>query len=569
MQHSVTIPTLGWIGHWEDYPAQTQAAYAAFDMLMPWTGGAFESTYESTEWWMTQNLAALSKFVEKYPRSWANNQPINFMIHMGTAAVWTNMGTSVGEPNGYPRYAGQPLWDQLNLLMENYPPQSLFIYVFDEFDEATNIMKAARDYFDIPTDQYFLTHAADGWWLSEDYYLRATGALIEMFKGSRPLTPVIEIPHSLGPLYYRNSFELRDSRSTFYDQNGVRYYEPRPNQRIDPGLNNPALLANKGSGVTLTTNAIIKTPGKSGEYAFHLAGNGNGSAYYKIADVKIGSTDRLELKYSLQPRDAAGRDVFVDVLFEDGSLLSEHSEEVINTRGNINAWTDVTIIMPQAVTGKRIAGVVVGYSGSGGSFSAYVDDIIIQKYALPQAPNINQAASWARDEINSAFRKGIITTELLSDYERDITRGEFVRLAMNFLRVKTGMTNEQLIAAHATHPDRTFTDTTDPNIIAAGKLGITSGTGGTEPNRVFGDGLFDREMAAFMLVQVHRILGYDITDFVDQKYNDMHEVRWHPNAINFVITHDVMRGTNPANKIFSPRSNFTRQQSILTFDRIG
>jgi hypothetical protein len=188
----------------------------------------------------------------------------------------------------------------------------------------------------------------------------------------------------------------------------------------------------------------------------------------------------------------------------------------------------------------------------------------------PEAPNLHTASVWARTEIQSAFEKGFLPNEILNSYGQYITRGEFVRLAMSYLRYKTGMTNAQLVAAHATHPNRIFTDVPNDSCLqAAGKLGITSGTGGTEPNRVFGDGLFDREMAAFMLRRVHIIVNGGSDTVPDQGYNDMNEARWHQGAVNYVIHHGIMQGTNPAAGIFSPKSNFTRQQSILTFDRMG
>lgn len=194
--------------------------------------------------------------------------------------------------------------------------------------------------------------------------------------------------------------------------------------------------------------------------------------------------------------------------------------------------------------------------------------IVTQQIAVA-APNLDTASTWARPEIQSSYDRGIITPELLAgNYQAPIMRGEFVRLAMHYLRVTLNMNNTQLVEHYATHSNRTFTDTNDQNLIAAGKLGITSGTGGTEPNRVFGDGLFDREMAAFMLRRVHLIVNGGSETVSEQGYNDMNQVRWHPGAVNYVIYHRIMTGTNPSAGIFSPLNNFTREQSIATFDRM-
>jgi hypothetical protein len=158
----------------------------------------------------------------------------------------------------------------------------------------------------------------------------------------------------------------------------------------------------------------------------------------------------------------------------------------------------------------------------------------------------------------------------MSGLRNEIRRGEFVRLAMNYLRVTLGMTNAQLVTKFATNPNRVFTDVpNDACLQAAGKLGITSGTSGTEPNRVFGDGPFDREMAAFMLRRVHIIVNGGSETVPDQGYSDMNEARWHQGAVNYVIHHNIMQGTDTARGIFSPRRNFTRQESIAVFDRMG
>ena len=365
---------------WAGQPQSHETAYAAFDMLMPWPVGRYGQTWEHANGWMHENLPVLGTFCAAHPRSWAGNKPILYMGGIYTGGGWTNLGYP-GSPNWPAKYAGQPMWDQLSLLLGgNYPrPDNFYIAMFDEYDESTAIMKAGRDYFDIPTDQWFLTFSVDGWWLSSDYYLRVAGAAVEIIKGQRQVTPAIDIPHSLGPLYWRNSFEKRDGwkNITHVGPNGSSgTREKVADIALDPCLNNPGLLANKSSGAALTTNAIVKASGKSGLWVFHLAGSGNGGAYYKIADVKINSSAALQLKYSLKPLDAGGRGVFVDILFADGSLLSESNNSVIAQRGTVNQWGGVTVTGIPA--NKAISGVVVGYSGSG-AFSAHVDDIIIEK----------------------------------------------------------------------------------------------------------------------------------------------------------------------------------------------
>jgi hypothetical protein len=354
--------------NWLYHSDETQALYSSVDMLAIWMD------YEPT---------LTLEFINAHKRSWADNKPISFMPMTYPGFSWTAIGLFPGEPNGIARRAGEFMWERAYKALKDSSVQTLFFGLVNESHEALVLLKSARDFFDVPEGQWFLTHSADGWWLSSDYYLRTAGAISEMIRDRSLLRPEIDIPHSLGPIYWRNSFEMRDARAIVDDGRGNLQIESRPNQRIDPCLNNPAQLTDKGSGVTLATNAIIKTAGRSGDFAFHLAGSGNGSVYYKIADTKINAvSDKLELRYSLRPVNTGGQNVFVDILFEDGSLFSEHSEGIIAARGIVNTWTDVRVTIPPELTAKRISGIVVGYSGSG-SFSAYVDDIIIQEPTSP------------------------------------------------------------------------------------------------------------------------------------------------------------------------------------------
>jgi len=54
--------------------------------------------------------------------------------------------------------------------------------MFDEYDEATAIAKAAENSSMIPTNQYFLTLDADGVKVSSDFYLRLTQDGAKMIK---------------------------------------------------------------------------------------------------------------------------------------------------------------------------------------------------------------------------------------------------------------------------------------------------------------------------------------------------------------------------------------------------
>jgi hypothetical protein len=192
--------------------------------------------------------------------------------------------------------------------------------------------------------------------------------------------------------------------------------------------------------------------------------------------------------------------------------------------------------------------------------------------AAGTAPNLNSAASWAHTHIQEAYDKGFIPETLQSRYSNNITRGEFVTLAMSWLRYKTGMTNDELLAQYADseHLSRNFSDTNDPNILAAARLDITAGTTASTGGRpgVFGvDMQFDREQAAIMLMKICRIVGTFKEDTSAFGFTDLSAAQWMPEAINYVGNNDVMSGKGEGR--FAPKDTFQRQESIIVFNKMG
>lgn len=334
--------------------------FTKLDMISPWTVGRYDNN--SSYSWLYSAVSNDMDFCNEYD---VDYQPVIF-----SGFAWTNMGNN-GTINDFPRDAGQFLWDQAYVLKSDFNIDTVYFAMFDEYDEATAIMKAASDYFEIPTDQYFLTLSADGWWLSNDYYLRAAGAVIDMMQGKTELRDTIDIPHSTGPIYWRNSFESRENDYVVNDSSSTDV------GRLDVCLNNPEWLTESEDFVTATIDAETAHSGAS---AFRLQGTSpnNSEVVYKIADTAIETDETLELSYFLYAADENGRKVYVDLLLEDGTRLSEQNVNITKTRGKVGAWTEVTLSLGSSTRGHKIVGVAVGYTGGNGAFDAYIDDIVIQ-----------------------------------------------------------------------------------------------------------------------------------------------------------------------------------------------
>ncbi len=353
--------------------------YQSLDMISPWTVGRYSNTNVVN--WMRDKVTAHMEYCEKYGIDY---QPV---VLAGSA--WSNFNW--GYPNDNPRLAGRFMWNQAYLLKEVYGASCVYFAMFDEYDEGTAIMKNAQDYFDIPTGmQYFQTNSVDGVWLSSDYYLRLAGAIAKLMRGEIEPTTEIPIPHSEGPVYFRNSFESRWSEVRNEDKEVV----DAVTTPIDPSALNPRdlyLEERDGSDWVMLDIAecvedneqeYVRTGTWCYEFAGEAyAGNVNVNRYCQINEAKIVVPKGLSFEFSTYPKNEEGRYVFMDLLFEDGTLLSEVQGGIRGAKGKVGEWNRFVYMLDDSLVGKTITGIVVAYDhpvSADAKFDCLIDDVFIQ-----------------------------------------------------------------------------------------------------------------------------------------------------------------------------------------------
>ena len=191
---------------------------------------------------------------------------------------------------------------------------------------------------------------------------------------------------------------------------------------------------------------------------------------------------------------------------------------------------------------------------------------------LDSAPNLHTADEWARMEISSAVAKGIVPLEMQEKYKDIITRREFCWLAISYVEYAMGKPIDAVITELGLTVDAdAFQDTKDELILAAFTLGITNGTTAPtdfSPGVFSPDSSFTREEAAVMIMRACRIADVGRDDSSDQGFADISVASaWAKDGINFCRANGIMGGTGNSN--FSPKNLYTRQESIVTFNRIG
>ena len=192
----------------------------------------------------------------------------------------------------------------------------------------------------------------------------------------------------------------------------------------------------------------------------------------------------------------------------------------------------------------------------------------------PPIGDLDSASDWARDGIKSAIAKGFVPADIQGRYTNVITRAEFCRMAVKWMEYAAGKDIDAILADKGLSRDLgAFSDTNDQDILAAYALGITSGTTAptdTAPGVFSPNSQFTREQAATMVRNTVKAYGANVSDCPDAGYSDISIASgWAIDSINFCFANKIMTGTSTTPPAFSPWANYTREQSIITFNNIN
>lgn len=394
-------PDNNWAKDTSDYAE----VYRRIDMITPWTVGRYGNG--NAEEYLDDKYKQDREYIDAFNAE-NPDTPKSYMPTIFPGFSWANWAT--GPHNGIPRLAGEFMWTQARLARK-YGFTSSFIAMFDEYDEGTSVAKMAEDSMSIPSDQYFVTGAADGKWLSSDFYLRATAAVAKLLRKEIPDSKTIPIPHATGPIYWRNGFERRFIN---YKTTSGQFVTALAN--IDVCVPNGEILSYIGiedmNFFDIAEDPYASGYTTTGEYSLNINGiakpSGNESMFYfKLADTDITVHDNMVLQYNLRPENELGGHVFIDLIFSDGSLLSEINGSATKAeRGTIGKWSEVTFNIPSSMSGKKITSVVAAYDYAyAGEFNAYIDDVIIQDgtYGVEELESIIKDAKSLISGVRSSY----------------------------------------------------------------------------------------------------------------------------------------------------------------------
>lgn len=167
-------------------------------------------------------------------------------------------------------------------------------------------------------------------------------------------------------------------------------------------------------------------------------------------------------------------------------------------------------------------------------------------------PAWSGASAWASAELQKADDAGLIPDILQgANMTKPITREEFAALALKLYEKVTGRT----APSSSSNP---FTDTSNPEVVKAYQLGITTGTSDTtfDPKN-----LTNREQVATMLSRAMRIMAPD-NDFSTTgapEFTDSSDISsWALEHVKFMSKAGIIKGTNGK---FMPRATTAAQEA--------
>lgn len=182
-------------------------------------------------------------------------------------------------------------------------------------------------------------------------------------------------------------------------------------------------------------------------------------------------------------------------------------------------------------------------------------------YASPDLSqgDVNTPSDWAKEYIDKAGKIGLIPENMKGEYKNNITREEFSEYAVELY--------ETLIDKETEAPDdNPFTDTQNPKVLTANKLGIVQGT----EDSVFNpDNTVTREEICVMLYRTLQAAEpeYNYSNAEKYIFTDQNEISpWAMEAVGYLYAIEVINGSDD-NRI-NPKEDATREEAIAFIIRM-
>ena len=166
-------------------------------------------------------------------------------------------------------------------------------------------------------------------------------------------------------------------------------------------------------------------------------------------------------------------------------------------------------------------------------------------------------SSWAEEQVNAAIDANLVPQALQSKYKQATTRAEFAALAVTLYENLKGVISE------GTYSGFSFSDTNDINVRKAAAIGVVNGVA----DNIFApNSPLTREQAATMLSRLANAIGKPLAKQAAAFSDSAQVSSWALEAVGQMQATGIMGGVG--DNTFAPKSDYTREQSIMTIYRL-
>ena len=177
---------------------------------------------------------------------------------------------------------------------------------------------------------------------------------------------------------------------------------------------------------------------------------------------------------------------------------------------------------------------------------------MVSTAAYAQTPS-----AWAQEAVEELKSTGYFDANRFKDYQKPITRLEFIYFAVRLFEVLSGQ--EVQVDTNVS-----FNDTSDIWALKGASVGITSGVGNGkfDPNSIL-----NREQLATMLVKTMQLAKLPLKNPGEYRFSDDSEISsWAKEAMYIARENNVLGGVG--NNMAAPKQSATVEQCIILINRV-
>ena len=187
------------------------------------------------------------------------------------------------------------------------------------------------------------------------------------------------------------------------------------------------------------------------------------------------------------------------------------------------------------------------------------NDLSANDWSIAEKPE--RPSSWAVEQVYSAISTQLVPAHLRQNYKSSVSRGDIAEMLVMLIERTTGRKVYDFLESKGTTVNKNaFTDTSDPNVIAANALGLIHGVG---DGRFDSHGTLTRAQIAAIVNRYAIQFGVNVSGY-SHSFTDVRS-HWVDSELGWAVHRGIINGVG--NNKFDPDIYLTTEQAIVILYR--